>query len=78
MTLPALYLSHGAPPLLDDQLWISQLKEWSGTIEKPKGILVVSAHWYFGATAVTGQVITIDGGHRFMALSRDVQFLGDA
>lgn len=45
MTLPALYLSHGAPPLLDDQLWISQLKEWSGTIEKPKGILVVSAHW---------------------------------
>jgi NAD(P)-dependent dehydrogenase (short-subunit alcohol dehydrogenase family) len=28
-----------------------------------------------GATAVTGQVITIDGGQRFMRLTRDVQFL---
>jgi NAD(P)-dependent dehydrogenase (short-subunit alcohol dehydrogenase family) len=27
------------------------------------------------AGAVTGQVITIDGGHRFMGLVRDVQFL---
>jgi hypothetical protein len=25
---------------------------------------------------VTGQVITIDGGHRFLGLARDVQFLG--
>ena len=23
--LPALYLGHGAPPLLDDQLWMAQL-----------------------------------------------------
>ena len=30
------------------------------------------------AKAVTGQVITIDSGQRFMALDRDVQFLGDA
>ena len=28
------------------------------------------------AEAVTGQVIVIDGGQRFMALERDVQFLG--
>jgi NAD(P)-dependent dehydrogenase (short-subunit alcohol dehydrogenase family) len=40
---------------------------------------VISALRYLiGAEAVTGQVITIDGGHRFMGLSRDVQFLGDA
>jgi len=26
--------------------------------------------------AVTGEVVTIDSGHRFMALDRDVQFLG--
>nr|NUR38167.1 SDR family oxidoreductase [Sphingomonas sp.] len=30
------------------------------------------------APAVTGQIITIDSGQRFMALERDVQFLGDA
>jgi hypothetical protein len=28
------------------------------------------------ATAVTGAVITIDSGQRFMSLDRDVQFLG--
>ncbi|HKP33896.1 MAG TPA: SDR family oxidoreductase [Sphingomicrobium sp.] len=38
---------------------------------------VVAALKYFvGAAAVTGQVITIDGGHRFLGLERDVQFLG--
>jgi NAD(P)-dependent dehydrogenase (short-subunit alcohol dehydrogenase family) len=29
------------------------------------------------ATAVTGQIITVDSGQRFMALERDVQFVGD-
>ena len=37
---------------------------------------VVAALRYLGyADRVTGQVITIDGGQRFWALSRDVQFL---
>ena len=43
--LPALYIGHGAPMLLDDELWTSQLKEIAGQIEKPKAILIVSAHW---------------------------------
>jgi NAD(P)-dependent dehydrogenase (short-subunit alcohol dehydrogenase family) len=30
-----------------------------------------------GARCVTGQVLVIDSGQRFMALERDVQFLGD-
>lgn len=42
---PVLYLSHGAPPLADDQLWTRQLAEWSSTIDKPTAILIVSAHW---------------------------------
>ena len=38
---------------------------------------VVAALRYFaGATSVTGQVITIDSGQRFLGLERDVQFLG--
>lgn len=38
---------------------------------------VISALRYLlGATAVTGQVITIDSGQRFLGLERDVQFLG--
>jgi 4,5-DOPA dioxygenase extradiol len=43
--MPALYLGHGAPPLLDDPVWTSQLRELAGTIAKPKAILIVSAHW---------------------------------
>jgi 4,5-DOPA dioxygenase extradiol len=53
MTLPALYLSHGAPPLLDDELWKSQLVDWAGQIQKPKGILVISAHWENAPVAIS-------------------------
>jgi 4,5-DOPA dioxygenase extradiol len=45
MTLPALYIGHGAPMLLDDALWTSQLSHVAAGIEKPKAILIVSAHW---------------------------------
>ena len=43
--MPALYIGHGAPMLLDDQLWTSQLREVSAAIARPKAILIVSAHW---------------------------------
>jgi 4,5-DOPA dioxygenase extradiol len=43
--LPSLYISHGAPPLLDDELWMSQLSAWAKEMPKPKAILIVSAHW---------------------------------
>jgi NAD(P)-dependent dehydrogenase (short-subunit alcohol dehydrogenase family) len=38
--------------------------------------VVAALRYFVGAAAVTGQVITIDGGHRFLGLARDVQFLG--
>ncbi|AOS63479.1 dioxygenase family protein [Actinoalloteichus hymeniacidonis] len=43
--LPALYLSHGAPPLFDDPQWLRQLLAWSLALPKPRSILIVSAHW---------------------------------
>ncbi len=43
--MPALYLSHGAPPLADDPVWPGQLAAWSAGLPRPKAILVVSAHW---------------------------------
>ena len=39
------------------------------------GDVVEALRYLIGAKAVTGQVITIDGGQRFWALPRDVQFL---
>ena len=38
--------------------------------------VIAALRYFVGATAVTGQVITIDSGQRFMGLERDVQFLG--
>jgi NAD(P)-dependent dehydrogenase (short-subunit alcohol dehydrogenase family) len=38
--------------------------------------VIDALRYLIDAKAVTGQVITIDSGHKFMALPRDVQFLG--
>src|ERR1022692_3777806 len=43
--MPAMYLGHGAPPLVDDPLWTTQLAAWAGALPRPRAILVVSAHW---------------------------------
>src|SRR4051812_43710534 len=43
--MPALFVAHGSPLLLDDQVWVSQLKAWSDAIPTPRAILVISAHW---------------------------------
>ncbi|MQA95506.1 MAG: dioxygenase [Streptosporangiales bacterium] len=43
--VPALYLGHGAPPLLDDEPWMGELFDWAQSMPKPAGVLIVSAHW---------------------------------
>lgn len=43
--MPALYLSHGAPPVFDDPEWIGQLHEVAQHLPVPTAILIVSAHW---------------------------------
>lgn len=43
--LPPLFISHGAPPLLDDTAWMQALSDWALKLPKPKAILIVSAHW---------------------------------
>jgi 4,5-DOPA dioxygenase extradiol len=50
--LPALYLGHGAPPLLDDPLWMGQLATWSGALPRPRAVLIVSAHWQTAPMAI--------------------------
>nr|WP_028463490.1 class III extradiol ring-cleavage dioxygenase [Nocardia sp. 348MFTsu5.1] len=43
--MPSLFLSHGAPPLVDDARWVGQLEKWSQDLPTPTAILMVSAHW---------------------------------
>ena len=87
MNLPALYISHGAPPLLDDELWMSQLASWAKELPKPKAILIVSAHWEsapitISATAANTPLIYDFGGFspRFYNMkyeTPDAGWLGD-
>jgi 4,5-DOPA dioxygenase extradiol len=43
--MPAVYLSHGAPPLADDPIWPGELAAWAKALPRPESMLVVSAHW---------------------------------
>jgi 4,5-DOPA dioxygenase extradiol len=43
--MPALYIGHGAPPLLDDPVWSAQLRTLAADLPRPRAILIVSAHW---------------------------------
>lgn len=43
--LPALYVSHGAPPLFEDGDWMARLFAWARRLPRPTGILIISAHW---------------------------------
>jgi 4,5-DOPA dioxygenase extradiol len=43
--MPALYIGHGAPPLLDDPVWSRQLAGLAADLPRPTAILIVSAHW---------------------------------
>jgi 4,5-DOPA dioxygenase extradiol len=51
--LPALFVSHGAPPTLDDPEWLDSLFTWSQTMPKPRAIVVVSAHWENAPLAIS-------------------------
>lgn len=43
--LPSLFLAHGAPPLLDDTMWVRELANWAATLPRPEAVLMLSAHW---------------------------------
>ena len=51
--LPALFVSHGAPPTLDDPDWLRDLFMWGQSLPKPRGIVIVSAHWEDAPLAIT-------------------------
>ncbi|GFJ92370.1 hypothetical protein Prum_060120 [Phytohabitans rumicis] len=67
--LPAIYLSHGAPPLADDPLWTRQLAAWSAELPRPRAILVASAHWEAAPTAV-GATTTVPLTYDFYGFPR--------
>lgn len=63
-TMPALYLSHGAPPLADDPVWPAELAAWAADLPRPRAVLVVSAHWEEAPLAL-GATTTVPLVHDF-------------
>jgi len=52
--MPALFIGHGSPMNTLELNDFTRAWRAIGTrLERPRAILVVSAHWFFGATAVT-------------------------
>jgi 4,5-DOPA dioxygenase extradiol len=43
--MPVIFAAHGAPILLDDSAWMSELAAWAGAMPKPTAVLMISAHW---------------------------------
>ena len=52
--MPALFIGHGSPMNTIERNGFTQAWRTMGErLPKPRALLVVSAHWFFGATAVT-------------------------
>lgn len=52
--MPSLFISHGSPMnIIRDNSFTDSLKEIVKTFEKPKAIIVISAHWYENETLVS-------------------------
>ena len=52
--MPAAFLGHGTPMnALDDNRYTSAWRAFGASVPRPRSILIVSAHWYLNATAVT-------------------------
>jgi 4,5-DOPA dioxygenase extradiol len=52
--MPAAFLGHGSPMnALEENRYTAAWRQLGKTVRTPRAILVVSAHWYTNATAVT-------------------------
>ncbi len=52
--VPALFIGHGSPMnTLESNAYTLVWQKLGRLLPRPRGILVVSAHWFINATAVT-------------------------
>ena len=52
--MPAAFIGHGSPMnTLESNGYTQAWRAFGRRLPRPRAILMVSAHWYFGATAVT-------------------------